>query len=82
MVREENRQHHRRINKILTKLLTERVEKEDGDCSNFRWVDDDTPFIGEEKFNLLHRLHKDEESLGEVRSLFLEAEASRDWFED
>ncbi|KAK4359664.1 hypothetical protein RND71_021893 [Anisodus tanguticus] len=56
--------------------------KEDGSCGYFRWVDDDTPFIGEEKFNLLHILHKAEESLREVRSLFLEAEASRDWFKD
>ncbi|KAJ8568677.1 hypothetical protein K7X08_028210 [Anisodus acutangulus] len=52
-------------------------EKDDGGCSYFRCVDDDTPFNGEEEFNLLHRLHKVEESLGEVRSIFLEAEASR-----
>ncbi|KAJ8571013.1 hypothetical protein K7X08_037985 [Anisodus acutangulus] len=56
--------------------------KEYGGCGYFRWVDDDTPVIREEKFNLLHMLYKAEESLGEVRSLFLEAEASRDWFKD
>ncbi|KAJ8558160.1 hypothetical protein K7X08_004926 [Anisodus acutangulus] len=75
MEREENQRHRQRTNKILAALLTEREEKEDGGCSCFRWVDDDTTFIGEEKFNLLHKLDKAEESLGEVRSLFLKAEA-------
>ncbi|KAJ8563700.1 hypothetical protein K7X08_032152 [Anisodus acutangulus] len=57
-------------------------KKEDGGCGSFRWVDDNTSFIEEEKFNLLHMLHKAEESLEEVRNLFLEVEASRDWFKD
>ncbi|XP_060190020.1 uncharacterized protein LOC132619061 isoform X2 [Lycium barbarum] len=64
-------------------MAHKREYKEDGGCGYFKWVDDDILLIiGEEKFNLIYKLHKAEESLEEVRSLFLEAEASRDWFKD
>ncbi|KAJ8552771.1 hypothetical protein K7X08_020164 [Anisodus acutangulus] len=76
--KEEHQRHRWRTNRILTTLLVEREEKEDDGCGCFRWVDDDAPFIWEKKFNLLYRLHKAEESLGEVRSLLSKAKASRD----